>query len=121
MDNNNRSLMYASEVMLSLTNHLPPNLVIDSGSSFPIKFLAQLSEDDLRKIKEEAKKKDPLMPLYLHFATKAEGSNECPKEFDHEIFDLGRVKRFEISGDTCDFLKYYSIPHFQYLSIVLIT
>lgn len=110
--------MYAQDIMLSLINQMPHNLIIRE-SEFEVLF--RLGEGGLEKLCEEAKKKDPHRPMYLDLFTKLENSKECAHNFKYDTFNWDKVVKVDISGNSCDAWDNRLKDSFQYIAITFIT
>lgn len=95
----------ATDILVSLANKLPENLLVDSVNDkgkFSLNFLLRLTDNQLVSLKEEASKKKS--DFLLDFATIELESDTCPNELrNFSDFNWEKVYEIKISGDTCPY------------------
>ena len=112
--------IYAIDMILSLADKLPNNLMLDSEDmegAFTLNFLFRLSNEQLEDLKEQANLQND-ENVFLFFYVQHQGQSEHAVELkDFEGFDLSKVIKINFNGNTAPLLYYSDLPPVHYVSV----
>lgn len=120
----NKNAIPAQIAVLSISQQLPENLLIDAVNEhgkFSLEFLFRLTPEQLFKLKTECEKKKN-KNVFLSFSRE---EKPAPKLVEREIrdlsaFDWSKVADIRISGDTSPYQYSRDSEAFHYISIVFV-
>lgn len=122
---NSMNTMTARDMLVSLANKLPENLLIDAVNEegrFSAAFLLQLNDEQLSELRKEAKKQEKKnLFLFFYSVPEEKAGKEAPYEVKNfSSFDFSKVVKVSFNGSTAPFLKYRDFPPVHYVSVTFV-
>jgi len=119
--------MKARDMLLSLANKLPDNLLLDAVNShgiFTASFLLRLKEENLCDLRKEARKHgNESVFLFFFKVSEKELGKKAPfevKETEYDTFDFSKVSDVLFNGSTAPLLEHNYLHAMHYVSVTLV-
>lgn len=121
----NTTTVSAKDMLISLANKLPENLLLDAVNEhglFCMEFLLWLNECQLSALREEAKKHaDEDIFLFFYSIPENNSGKKVPVEVKNlSSFDFSKVLSINFNGNTLPALKHSMLPPVYYVSVTFV-
>ena len=122
---NSLNTMYAKEMLISLANKLPENLLLDAVNEhgmFTATVLLHLTEAQLCDLRKEARlhKTDNVFLFFYSVSEKNLGKQHAAEVKDFTTFDFSKVVDIQFNGSCAPLLQHNYLKPIHYVSTTFV-